>query len=81
MADIRSLIRLEMSLLRKTQISVMASLEDSKKKAAAEKIYSTFKTDINDLDYACVTKDQARASKSYKSAVKDLEAWRRTVGI
>lgn len=81
LADIRSLIRLEMSLLRQTQISVMNSLSDSKQKAAAEKVYASFKLNINDLDYACVSKDQSRAAKSYKSVVKDLNEWRKVVGI
>lgn len=79
--DIRSIIRLEMSLLRKTVVALNKNIRDSKVKKSAEVLYDAFKKDVNDLDYACVTKNQERAMKSYKLSLKDLSSWRNLVGI
>lgn len=78
--DIRSLIRLETTLLRTTMVKVAESLDkDGQKKATA--IYDGFKKDLNDLDYACSTKNQDKAQKSYKAVLRSFASWRAEVGI
>lgn len=79
--DIRSSIRLEMYNIRKTAVELNANISDDKTRSNAEKLYAQFKQDVNDLDYACVTKNQDKALKSYKSTLKSLSSWREVVGI
>lgn len=79
--DIRSRIRLEASDLRKTQLTVNANIEDSKQSAAATKAYKVFKKDLEDLDYAAVTKNQDKARKYYNAALKSLSAWEASAGF
>lgn len=78
--DIRSLIRLETSLLRTTMVKVAESLDkDGQKKATS--IYEDFKLDLNDLDYACSTKNQEKANKAYKATLRSFASWREEVGL
>lgn len=79
--DIRSRIRLEASDLRKTQLTVNANIEDSKKSATAAKAYQTFKQDIERLDAAAVEKNQDKAYKAYNASLKSLAAWKSIVGF
>lgn len=78
--DIRSLIRLETTLLRQTMVSVMDSLDGDRAKDS-QKVFQAFKKDINDLDYACVTKNQDKAQKAYKATVKSFYQWREVANI
>jgi Oxygen evolving enhancer protein 3 (PsbQ) len=78
---VRSTIRLEMSLLRQTMLSVQANIADPKVKASAQKLYDAFKKDVNDMDYACVLKNQDKARKSFKLTVTDLASWREVASI
>lgn len=78
--DIRSLIRLETTLLRTTMVKVGESLDkDGQKKATS--IYEGFKKDLNDLDYACSIKNQEKAQKAYKATLKSFGSWRDEVGL
>lgn len=78
--DIRSLIRLETTLVRSTMVKVAESLDkDGQKKANS--IYDGFKRDLNDLDYACSIKNQDKAQKAYKSTLKSFSSWREEVGL
>jgi hypothetical protein len=78
---VRSTIRLEMALLRQTMLSVQANIADPKIKASAQKLYDAFKKDVNDMDYACVVKNQDKARKSFKLTVSDLASWREVASI
>jgi hypothetical protein len=81
--DIRSAIRLEMTLLRQTAVTINSNLRlsDPKKADTADKIFAQFKKNVNALDYACVLKDQDKALKSYKATIKDFAGWREVVGV
>ena len=79
--DVRSMVRLEMGILRNTFINVNKSITDKKAAKDAEKAYRQFKTDIENLDYAAITKNQDKAYKSYNSALKSLDSWSSITGI
>ncbi|OSX79123.1 hypothetical protein BU14_0086s0010 [Porphyra umbilicalis] len=79
--EVRSRLRLEMSLLRKTQVELNKKITDPKSKAAAEKAYEQFKKDIDNLDYAARTKNQDKALKSRGFAITSLDAWVKAVGL
>lgn len=79
--EVRSRLRLEMNLLRRTQVSLNEKITDPKSKAAAEKAYSQFKKDIDSLDYAARTKNQDKALKSRGFAITSLGAWTKAVGL
>lgn len=79
--EIRSRLRLEMNLLRKTQVELNQKITDPKSKADAEKAYEQFKKDIDNLDYAARTKNQDKALKSRGLAIISLAAWVKAVGL
>lgn len=79
--DIRSRIRLEASDLRKTQLTVNASIEDAAQNKKAENAYKTFKKDLESLDQACIQKNQDRAYKGYNASLKSLSAWEDITGF
>eukprot|EP00172_Hildenbrandia_rubra_P003658 Plantae.Rhodophyta-Hildenbrandia_rubra.ctg6110.p1 GENE.Plantae.Rhodophyta-Hildenbrandia_rubra.ctg6110~~Plantae.Rhodophyta-Hildenbrandia_rubra.ctg6110.p1 ORF type:complete len:213 (-),score=25.68 Plantae.Rhodophyta-Hildenbrandia_rubra.ctg6110:435-1073(-) len=79
--DLRSRMRLEMSDLRKTQMTLMNNLSDKKERSDAEITYQQFKQAIEDLDYAASTKNQDKALKAYTAAQTHLASWRDTVGF
>lgn len=79
--DVRSRLRLEMSLLRGTQVNLNSKITDPKSKEAAEKAYTQFKKDIDNLDWAARTKSQDKALKSRGFAITSLAAWTKAVGL
>ncbi|PXF43342.1 hypothetical protein BWQ96_06905 [Gracilariopsis chorda] len=78
--DIRSQIRLQYDL-RRTQITINGNMPDKKTTEKATKAYQAFKTDIENLDQACIQKDQSKAYKAYNAALKSFANWQATTGF
>lgn len=79
--DIRSRIRLEATELRKVVNNITDNLDDKQTKAAATKDSKALKLAFEQLDQACVQKDQTAAKKYYSIAIKNLSAWQDDVGF
>lgn len=78
--DIRSRLRLGYDL-RKIQIQVNANIENEKQSAAATKAYKAFKQELENLDQACIQKNQDKAYKAYNASLKTLATWQSTAGF
>lgn len=79
--EVRSRLRLEMNLLRRTAVNLNGKITDPTSKAAAEKAYAQFKKDIDSLDYAARTKSQDKALKARGFAITSLASWSKAVGL
>jgi len=67
--DVQSRIRLVMSEVRNYMIKYMETIPDKSTSKSANQAYADFKLAIENLDYAAVTKNQAKATKSFNSAI------------
>lgn len=79
--DIRSRVRLEAGELRKVQTKLNDGLSASDDQVRAKKAARAVKIDLEELDQACVQKNQEVAYKKYNAVLKDIDAWMETVGI
>lgn len=79
--DIRSRCRLEAYDLRKIILRVNDAIADQTTAAKAKKIAKSIKDDIEQLDQACVAKNQDLAYKKYNATVKDIAEWKEFVGF
>lgn len=79
--DIRSSIRLEASGLRETIRKVNSSIDDPKVAKAADKAYASLKQNMENLDQACIQKNQDKAFKSYNALLKDISSWKTVAGF
>lgn len=79
--DIRSRCRLEAYDLRKVILRVNGAISDKAQADKAQKIANSIKQDIEQLDQACVAKNQDLAYKKYNATVKDIAEWKSFVGF
>lgn len=79
--DIRSRVRLEAGELRKVQNKINDGLSASDDQVRAKKAARAVKIDLEQLDQACVQKNQDAAYKKYNSVLRNIDAWKDTVGI
>lgn len=77
--DIRSTLRLEMTGLRPTVLKINSTLDDTTSKKAT-KAYLVLKNDLENLDQACIQKNQNKAFKAYNASLKSFSAWQDVVG-
>lgn len=66
---------------RRNMIKLNDNIDDKKQADKAKQLYQKVKKDIEDLDYACQLKDQARARKARSSALKDFDLWAASAGL
>lgn len=79
--DIRSRCRLEAYEFRYVQKRINESISDKALQSKAIKASAAIKADIEQLDQACVQKNQDLSFKKYNALVKDIDAWVNVVGL
>lgn len=79
--DIRSRCRLEAYEFRKVQKKINESITEKSLQEKAVKASAAIKADIEQLDQACVQKNQDLSFKKYNALVKDIDAWVSLVGL